>query len=230
MEYGLLGRSILDGWGLKYKHNDKKRLDQCLEAICLSISFPNYELFYKFRQSKSADQESEWVVLLIDVKVLWELDCAFCQQNAASNAVRDIKLDERKKPEALKGMFEDFQDIKRSDLQIPEYFPTNPQAEVLVFREIPIEYINKIHFWNETVKENWRSKFTGPYSSDKYIVSQEYFEYRRDSDVWKKKKFNDNNIIPSYFSSDNDDYFLNSESESDGSLDNSDNVEDDIPF
>ena len=107
LQEGLLSRRVIEEYGQKVPFNDGKRLDRHKAAICLSISFPNYELFSKFQYKYSSGNRSKWVVLLIEAKVLWELDCAFCQENAASNAVRCIPLEERKIPDALKGMFVD---------------------------------------------------------------------------------------------------------------------------
>ena len=152
---GLLDhQSLLKRPGQQFVPNDRKRRDGHKEAICLSISFPNYQLFSKFSWSDNESQPgySGWIVLLLDAKVLWELDCAFCQENAASNAVRYISLEERKKPNALKGLFVDVcRDTKgniyqRQSLQIPDDYPTHPQAEVLVFEQIQSDYIKEIHF------------------------------------------------------------------------------------
>ena len=145
---GLLDhQSLLKKHGQQFAPNDRKRLDRHKEAICLSISFPNYQLFNRFSRPNegSPPDYSQWVVLLLDAKALWELDCAFCQENAASNVVRYISLAERKKPDALKNMFVDVcRDTKgnvyqRQSLQIPDHYPTHPQAEVLVFDRIRTE-------------------------------------------------------------------------------------------
>ena len=135
---GLLDhQSLLKKHGQQFVPNDRKRIDGHKDAICLSISFPNYQLFSKFSWSDDDNQPdySGWVVLVLDAKVLWELDCAFCQENAASNAVRYIPVEERKKPEALKGMFVDVcSDTKgnvyqRQSLQIPDDYPTHPKQK-----------------------------------------------------------------------------------------------------
>jgi hypothetical protein len=100
LQNGLLNRSLLETRGQQFFCNDSDRVDGHPEAICLSISFPNYRMFYSIRKQKEKAEEvkdSQWVVLLLDAKVLWELDCAFCQENASSNAVRHIPLEDRKK-------------------------------------------------------------------------------------------------------------------------------------
>ena len=199
---GLLDhQSLLKKHGQQFAPNDRKRLDRHKEAICLSISFPNHQLFNKFSRPNegSPPDYSQWVVLLLDAKVLWELDCAFCQENAASNAVRYISLAERKKPDALKNMFVDVcRDTKgnvyqRQSLQIPDYYPTHPQAEVLVFDRIRTEYIKEVHFYNETALEQWRYRKSVDYPL-KLSVNQQYFQYERDQVVWQHNNLDDDDI------------------------------------
>lgn len=215
---GLIGRRNLELSGQDFLYNDEYRADNYPEAVSLSISFPNYQMFYRIREQRKTEgvNDSQWVVLLLDVKVLWELDCAFCQQNAASNAVRSIPLDERKKPEALKGMFDDFYDIKREDLLIPQNYTTHPQAEVLVFDQIPTQYIHVIHFWDATSLDNWRSNFNGTFS-DKLTVKKEFFKPRSDYKLWQSNSSNDDGTSL-VSEGDNEEHNV------------SDNVDDDIPF
>ena len=188
---GLLDhQSLLKKHGQQFAPNDRKRLDGHKEAICLSISFPNYQLFSKFSWSDDEGRPdySGWVVLLLDAKVLWELDCAFCQENAASNAVRHIPLENRKKPDALKGMFVDVcRDTKenvyqRQSLQIPDDYPTHPQAEILVFDQIQSDYIKEVHFYDESTLKQWRDN--NPWiNPERLLHKQQYFQYGRDQIV-----------------------------------------------
>ena len=158
---GLLSRETLETMRNPLKKplrfNDQDRLDKHPEAICLSISFPNYKMFFKY----ASEKQSQWVVLLLDAKLLWELDCAFCQENAASNAVHTIPLKERKKPDALNNMFIDYDSISRQSLSIPDHYPTYPQAEVLVCNPIPVAYIKKVHFYEKPALEQWYSQNSG---------------------------------------------------------------------
>ncbi len=220
LQHGLVGRRLLQTRKQQFLWNDEYRADKFPEAICLSISFPNYQMFYRIReQCKSQGvYDFQWVVLLLDAKVLWELDCAFCQQNAASNAVRFIPLDERRKPEALEGMFEDFYNIKHQDLPIPSNNPTHPQVEVLVFNPIPIQYIKAIHFNDETTMEQMFSDYTETFS-DKFFYDKKLFKQRSDYEVWSRSNTSD------VISVSND----NIDQEHD-SLDIGENVDNDIPF
>ena len=228
LQEGLIGRNLLEEREQDFFFNDKDRADSNKEAVCLSISFPNYQMFYRIRQQKKETQEandSQWVVLLLDAKVLWELDCAFCQNNAARKAISRTSLEDRKNPEALKRMFGDFYNIKHQDLQIPDpylthsknAYPTHPQAEILVFDSIPVQFIKAIHFWNETTLEQWRSNYD---NSQIFSVNQQYFRQRPDYEVWKSDNFNSEGIPLSYIAASNTDIPLSV----------SNNDDDDIPF
>ena len=196
---GLLDhQSLLEKHGQQFVPNDKQRIDGHKEAICLSISFPNYPLFSKFSWSDNNGRPdySGWIVLLLDAKVLWELDCAFCQENAASNAVRYIPLEDRKNPDALEGMFVDVcRDTKgnvyqRQSLQISDDYPTHPQSEVLVFNQIPSDYIKEVHFYDETILKQWcdNNPWINP---ERLLHNQQCFQYGRDQLVRQDDNLDD---------------------------------------
>ena len=186
LQEGLIGRSHLEERGQK-NFNDPKRWDRHKEAICLSISFPNYSLFNKFSRldENSPADYSKWVVLLLKVNVLWELDCAFQQENASSNTIRHDSLEEKKKPEALEDLFvNSYCDTKgnvykRVSQEIPSHYPTHPQAEVLVFDQIRIEYIKEVHFFEKSALKQWQASNSGDYSPQ-FLFNNLYFRYPND--------------------------------------------------
>jgi len=185
LEKGLLGQShFMEGLSNdKPKINDTIRLDGYPDAISLSISFPNYLMFYKYR----CNSDKDWVVLILRSDILWEYDCVFCKENAASNNVRFIDLGDRKDVLALEELFGDFDVTKRSELQIPDWFPTHPQAEVLVFDPIPPNNILEIHF--EDIKILSKYSIVGD-SLKKYEFweNRDFFYPRTDWRVWKQKQ------------------------------------------
>ncbi len=195
---GLLSRETLDSRGQQYWFNDQDRVDGYKNAICLSIGFPNYKMFYSKREEKKKVEEvsdSHWVVLLLDAAVLWKLDCAFFQENAASGGAR-ISLEDRKRPDAFRDLFQDeFHDdtkvILRQSLAIPRYFPTNPQAEILVFDRIPPRYINKIVFWDSTTLRQWKSDNPTTYTQE-FCADRNWFCGRFDSRFWKRDDLDSN--------------------------------------
>ena len=85
---GLMSRKELEKWDSENQpvFNDSQRLDQCPDSISLSISFPNYKMFFPYRQKNTA----KWAVILLKPDILWEMDCAFCMDNAASSLIRYI--------------------------------------------------------------------------------------------------------------------------------------------
>ena len=154
---GLLGRSQLVERRIQFEKIDHNRQDGCPEAVCLTISFPNYKLFYTKRNNYGdwhGVDHNQWVVLLLDARLLWELDCAFCKYNAADSSVAGLPLEDRKKTEALESMFGDFPTLNRR-WNFPLNFPTSPQAEVLVFDAVPISYLCEIHFCDYNAYEDW---------------------------------------------------------------------------
>ena len=134
--HGLFSRRLLDQHNIAFSFNDAIRLDNAREAISLTIGFPNYKILYRWRQ---LDPAIKWVVLSISPAVLWNLKCAFCKTNAASNHVRLQDINSRMSVEALADMFGNFPTKTRG--AIPSYFTTSPQAEVLVIDHIPAKYI-----------------------------------------------------------------------------------------
>ncbi|KVT52833.1 hypothetical protein WK54_18765 [Burkholderia ubonensis] len=137
LRHGLVCRNSLDGTNVIGTVNDQHRLDGT-DAVCVSIAFPNYKMFYRCR---CEHPQEEWVVVAIQPKALWELRCAFCITNAASNRVTAIPLAQRTGLPAFRAMYDDFDDKIRANLNLKDSIPTNPQAEVLMLDGVPVRYI-----------------------------------------------------------------------------------------
>jgi hypothetical protein len=75
-------------------------------------------MFFKKRKQFPSDR---WVVLEIDSRVLWELDCAFCATNAWSPTMRRTPIEELKSVHTLQSLF----GAETGN------FPIDAQAEVL---------------------------------------------------------------------------------------------------
>ena len=182
IKHGLLCREVLSEWSVSERpiFNDSLRLDGHLDAICLSISFPNYRMFYKLNNNA----QDEWVVLVLKPSLLWELDCAFYEKNAASASVSKIPLANRKLYDSLEKMFVDTEQFSRDELGLPSYYTTNPQAEVLVFDPIPVTYIREVHFYSNSEMNSW-NVFNNQYGALPFVVSNEYFKPRFDYAKWQ---------------------------------------------
>ncbi|MCL2715397.1 MAG: DUF4433 domain-containing protein, partial [Alphaproteobacteria bacterium] len=131
--------------------NDHLRLDRHRDATSVSIAFPNCQLFFKYR---SNSQGIDWVVLGLNPAILWEKDCAFCRRNAASSEISKQPLPQLKTLESFLGMFEELRDCEtrkegcktRKEQKLDSFYPTDVQAEVLVFDVIEPQYITEISF------------------------------------------------------------------------------------
>jgi len=179
VQHGLLPRHTLSTRRLPFTHNDDIRLDGALDASCLTLSWPNHKMFYRYR---TANPTVSWVVLSFKADVLWELDCAFCLENAASNRARAIPLRDRKSANALETIFLNHEFYPpRDKLRIPDNFPTNPQAEILIFGSIPKSLIQVVLVPSETIGQLVRAvDATIPTK-----VSPNAFSPRLDWEFWR---------------------------------------------
>jgi hypothetical protein len=180
---GILPRSALEGRARRVISNDEIRTDGHKDAVCLSVSFPNYKMFYKYRQ---IDHTATWAILLIRPDVLWELACGFCWVNAACSAISKLPLAVLKDSSSLAKMFADkceVSGISRAACDIPNWFPTNPQAEVLAFSRVPVSYFTAAYFQ----EQGGRAKFLPPQGTPLTVgVKPDYFSARSDWQAWKQ--------------------------------------------
>ena len=184
LNYGILPRTTLDNYSLQYEYNDAERFDRCTNAVCTSIEFPNYKMFWSLRKNTSAD----WVVLELDAKILYELDCAFCWENASKSDISRIRIEERKSCAAFKGLFDNRVGRPQRDPRLNDSDPTNPQAEVLVFSSIPVDYITNIYFNDENTKNNYINHvniLSTMAEREMVRVSTSVFKYRVDYENWQ---------------------------------------------
>jgi hypothetical protein len=187
LAHGLLARQIIASRELKAEFNDQYRYDNAADAVCASISFPNYKMFYSLQQKNS---DEDWAVLRLNPKILWEIPCAYCISNAASSEVTSIPIKERMGLKALKSMFEDIPpSIKRANLSIPDEYTTDPQAEILILGPINPDYIVSINFnGRDKIKDMATMKrLFQPYTSNfKFLHDESLFTYRKDYDHWRR--------------------------------------------
>lgn len=173
---GLLSKEVLSQKQIFYNFNDELRLEGKSNAICLSISFPNYKMFYKYRCSK----KGEWCVLELDTSILYEKECLFCISNAASSDELKRSDIEKMGISGLKKLFYDSTGY-RDSVNLPVRYTTNPQAEVLVLDSIEPKYIKGIHFDRNHSKYK---EFTLKYPKFKFYISPRAFGPRCDYENW----------------------------------------------
>jgi len=154
MEHGLYPVSRVDEIGVTPQINDELRLDGHRDGTSLSIAFPNYRMFWKYRQENKG---VEWVVLGVDSSVLWLKDCAFCRHNAADARISCQSTNQLKTPAAFTGMFEEIAGLStRQEQRLNPSDPTDAQAEVLVFDVIEPSLIIGAAFENAATRDAYQ--------------------------------------------------------------------------
>lgn len=146
---GLLPVAELERKDADYFRNDNQRLDGHPNATSLSISFPNYRMFWKYRQD---NPDVDWAVLILDPALLIDRDCIFCSLNAADHRIRSRPRIELTGPAAFEAMFA-LSDGKPRPVGLRDCDPTDPQAEVLIFGPIPSRFIRRIVFETARVRD-----------------------------------------------------------------------------
>lgn len=178
--YGLLPKESLLADGIDAEFNDHYRYDGCENALCASIEFPNYKMFYSLRTD---NLDVDWAVIKLDAHILLDYDCAFCVTNAGSEESYSVNLEDRMGTRALKKLYEDYPGKpSRQEMNLKDWYPTNPQAEVLIFDGVPVEYIKEVYFSNSMVLHKYR-----PFIPDgiRASVNTDWFFPREDWRNWQ---------------------------------------------
>lgn len=179
MEYGLMPRSSLELFGIKFLYNDYYRYDRCENAVCTSIEFPNYKMFYFLRCN---NPDTDWVVLKLDAQIILDFDCAFCTTNAGNSNIYNKSIEQRKGKMAFLKLFEEIPNQPtRKKLGIEDWYPTDPQSEVLVFDTIPVQYIKSVFF-----KDKQAMEANIPFIPNEIscYINNDVFSYRNDWVYW----------------------------------------------
>ena len=154
------------------------RYDGFKNAICLSLGHPNYKMLYSLRIKHPS---IEWVVLGVKPNILWEKDCAFCTSNAAKAQVTQIPIQKRKGLVAFNSMFLPITGKpSRQDLKLPDYCPTDPQAEVLLFDTIlPNDIAGVV-----VPSKKMEAKLSLLYPSFSFLYHRAFYSARLDYAYW----------------------------------------------
>ena len=166
---------------------DEKRLDDRPDCTSFSISFPNYRMMFKKHNN------FRFALIFVDPAVL--LDMSIDQiYYLPDNAARMSKygIDNLKGLDALKDLFST--PVKtnigmktREELDIPECFPSNPQAEVFIRGTVKPKYIKAVVVDDPFYAKALRNKLRLPPDWDESMVghSISYFKPRVDSKYWQ---------------------------------------------
>ena len=125
-------------------------------------------MFYiKRNQLTNKVDKDKWAVLLIESKVLWELDCLFMPNNAAKSST--IKSKASASSEFFSQMFNNTDSI-------PNNWTTDVQAEVMVKDYIPAKYIKSIIVENSQAMNICKEKRS---TDIEIIINKTFFGFRK---------------------------------------------------
>jgi hypothetical protein len=153
-ENGIVSVSESKNKNLKVVRNDSQRLDNLLDWISTSITHPNFPYLHSLR---ARDPQKQFAILELDPRLLWTHDWIAFATNAAANECQSLLINDSNLLMGLNGLKNLFKDgmsrdpvnprkISRSTLTLGDNETTDPQAEVMFHREIPVSFIKKIHF------------------------------------------------------------------------------------
>lgn len=193
LERGLVPVSVQQKMKVFSVHNDEQRIDSQLDCTSCSVEFPNYKLFYTFKEQKFPG--TSWVVLAIDKDVLFSPSniMYYCETNAASVRPRISSAKDLCTAAAFENMFCDSfttkdKLIQRASLQIEDHLTTDPQAEILISDIIDKRYIACIYFQtqrdlNKYIAKNGKELL----EQYNYKVDQNFYNPRKDYVFWQKE-------------------------------------------
>ncbi len=125
--------------------------------------------------------------------MLWDLDCKYIVTNAASSGIRIFNDSKWSSIEAFENMFGNVEHRNN----IPEYYATDPQAEVMIRNEIPCRYIEVIAVRNVFERDRLNNL-----KGISVNVDPNLFSYRNDFEHWRQFRlsaFSDNNTVVASF-------------------------------
>lgn len=175
-EYGLIPREHLQEKSIRLvlgaQFTDQYRLDGRPEFNCLSVTFPNYRMFYSKRMQMPG---SRWAVLLFSSDILTRYWAEFCPTNSASNTA---SAPGRNGMELQFGFPE-----LRSSLFLAKNETTDPQAEILCDSVIPPSSIHSIY-----VERAHDAASLSRYGVSA-VIEPSFFAPRHDFGFWKGKRY-----------------------------------------
>lgn len=131
------------------EQNDQQRLDGKKDYVNCSVQYPNYWYFKKVQNNNQVFPD--WAVIFIDPIVSTYETTEFCSVNAATRFGAYIE----RGYEAFSDMFANrIEKGKFAQIRKPmmlSHAPTDDQAEVLIYKNIPLKFITGIAFMNEDI-------------------------------------------------------------------------------
>lgn len=184
---GILPRSIINREGIPADFPDEQRFDSRMDYSSFSVSFPNYRVFY----SKRMTTRYTYAVLIIDPQLIMDLplgSISYLPNNAASGSLR--KVENYTGLKSVKALFTETvlignEEYSREQLEIPDHFATNPQAEVFIRSAVEPKYIRSVivadYVQANQLKEDLQSLSV---QIPRIIYNKEFYRPRVDWRFW----------------------------------------------
>jgi hypothetical protein len=168
--------------------NDLLRADGYSEASSLSIGFPNYKMFYKYRSNAPIDCAG-WAVIAIDPEAMLDHPCLFYRTNAAAN--ESVCQSQRDRAAlmgeaGLQAMFAEPCAGLRNELGLLVHYTTDPQAEVLAFGNIGAEYFTGVALYGADRRTALEDRISDISPSLPILNHRDWFDARHDYKFWKE--------------------------------------------
>jgi hypothetical protein len=175
VQHGLMSKEVLVQKKLEHLCTDHIRGDGWQDWVSSSIAFPNYKMLYQKQKDIAKSQAGGWAIIRIQPRALWELNCKFMITNAANSSYRFYRSEEQSSPESFELMFAHASERHK----LPDYYPTDPQAEVMIEHAVPIEFIHDIVIANHT-----DASLLDQTESIPTTVDRNFFVPRHDYEHW----------------------------------------------
>ena len=179
---GMITRQQMEEGDMPFYVSDTERFDKRKNSISLSISFPNYLMFYKKR---CQEPDRKWCVFTLDAEKVLDRYLIINTGNAAANASESKNIDMPGCVELFESLFdEEVGTYKRNGLLLK--LTTDPQAEILCLDKIPLTDIKKCYFNYKDYPTRMEYEDMLVQAGIRVGSSKHHFDKRSDCDYYKK--------------------------------------------
>jgi hypothetical protein len=133
------------------QQNDMERYDNATDCVCCSLQYPNGWYWDQAKKRDSDQIFKEWCVLTINLDILKNARFRFCPCNSAYKSGSLIRND----VENISAIFDDPNiRMRYRPTTMLDCCPTDDQAEILVYKNIPLQFVNGIIIGNSETADN----------------------------------------------------------------------------
>lgn len=136
------------------EQNDLDRRDGNLDYVCCSIEYPNSWYWEKVKSRDGDAVFRDWIILCIDLEIVKHKKIKFCPCNAAFGNGSYIEENISVFDELFNSVLSLSGRSRTRTAKMLTCCPTDDQAEVLVYSNIPLRYIKGIVVGSESVADN----------------------------------------------------------------------------